>query len=109
MLDLLMMELPRLFKYFSDVHYSDSKFASSDDPFKMHETRHVSSCDNLCAMTHMVVNAIFTHAHGNRLLGYRKRTAEAATFIRSFEFDELKVLYLLQKAARLVEVFGMKF
>src|SRR5690606_4048865 len=48
MLDLLMMELPRLFKYFSDVHYSDSKFASSDDPFKMHETRHVSSCDNLC-------------------------------------------------------------
>ena len=98
------MQLPRFVEDLRDMHHLYSKFAATDNAFEMHKARHISSGDDFCAVTYMIVYAIFTHPHGDRLFGYRERTAEATAFIRPVELHQLNILYFLQEAQWFVVV-----
>lgn len=67
------------------------------DPFHMHQTAHIGSGDDLCAMMEMIGNPVLPHLDRYGLFHHAKGSAKSTALVLPVQLDQLKPLYQAQQ------------
>src|SRR5690606_29887296 len=87
----------------------DRAFFPFQQAFQVHQTGHVSSCDDLNPLMLMVTDPVLAHPYRHCLFKDGKCTPEATAFIFPGKGDQIDFLHLFQQASWLVKIRSHNF